>query len=159
MSSVSGTAPAGPPPARPIWMWVSNLAALATHLLAALIVLVFLASIVPIYHDFYAAVNWSLPVVTLQVFSLSYFVTDYWYLLLPAASIIECMIAFGTTYLPQRLRWIRAVWFGGFLIAALLLLFWGSLVLSIPFEAIKAEENPLLQETPAAAQTDREAVL
>jgi hypothetical protein len=73
---------------------------------------------------------------TRQPLQLSLWNNSYWYLLVLAFIVVDGPVAVGLQFLPDRLRWLNACWFDGYLVAAIVFLFWGIVVLSVPIHGM-----------------------
>ncbi|HEY1065811.1 MAG TPA: hypothetical protein VGE52_06870, partial [Pirellulales bacterium] len=67
-----------------------------------------------------------------RMFSLTLLNRDYWYLLFFAAIVLNGPLAIGLQFLPPRYRWVRVVWFDGYLLFAVTMLTAGTFVMLIP---------------------------
>ncbi len=106
------------------------------HLTVTMLIVVFLGSVVRQYSLFYEANGVMLPVVTRQLLQLSLWNNSYWYLLVLAFIAVDGLVAVGLQFLPDRLRWLKACWFDGYLVAAIVFLFWGIVALSVPIHGM-----------------------
>lgn len=112
---------------------------LLAHFVALTCVLVFLARLAPIHFEAFVSMDIELPKVTVALIRQSSIMVAYWYVCYLALFLIDGPILFVLQYISPRLAWLKSCWFSGWLLAAVLYLFWGFLAISIVWEVLQRE--------------------
>ena len=116
--------------------------AFAVHLFVTIAMVAFLGSIVPRYVRFFEVHDTLLPAATQLLISLSMWNMNYWFLFVLAFIVIDGPIALGVQFLPNRMRWLKVCWFDSYLLAAIVFLFYGSVALCVPIQAMVEANGP-----------------
>lgn len=107
------------------------------HFFVTVVIAVFLVGVVPPYIQFFEVNDTELPTATIQIVRLSMTAVSYWYLLFVALLFIDGPILVALQFLPRSLRWLKILWFDGFLLAAIAFLIYGSIALCMPIEGMR----------------------
>lgn len=106
------------------------------HFFVALIVCAYMMMVVPRYKMFADNFGAELSTAAVSAIRLSDLVVNYWYLMLLAVIIVGGPMAIALRFLPDKLRWIRSCWLVAWPTAAVVFLFFESLILALVVERL-----------------------
>ena len=112
--------------------WLRLLGMVACHYIVTGIVLALLLWLIPPVKKSMDDFGLTLPVASQWTIAWSNLMVSYWYLLAPLWLLADGGLLIGFGVLPGWLRWLQGLWFGGYLLAIVLLLTWMMLGIAMP---------------------------
>jgi type II secretory pathway component PulF len=114
----------------------------AAHFAALTAVVVFLGSVVPIHFEFFTSLDIELPQITVALLEQMRALHLYWYLAYAVLFLIDGPILFLLQYQSPKLGWLKASWFTGWLLAAIVYLFWGAMSIAVVYKSLLDNLQP-----------------
>jgi type II secretory pathway component PulF len=111
---------------------VAGAALLGIHFVTLILTIVVLRTIVPIYIKLFEDYDVELPVVTQQLIHLSWFVVDYWYLIVFLGMIGDTAVVTLLSVAASKRQWLLSAYSHLWLVAAILFFFGTSVALGLP---------------------------
>lgn len=103
------------------------------HLIGVFLFAAFYVKVVSYFRQLFEEFELDLPALTEFVITFSNLMTYRWYLVFPVILAVDGLLAAVMAQLPERLAWVRSLWFWGFFWLIGLAVVWGLFTIALPW--------------------------